>query len=108
MKIFDFSFLWKKQELREPNLYKELELGAQAKFLIESPAYERAVTRIRQHIHEQWATSPVRDTEGQTMLRLKLKVLDELESYLHNEAMTGEMASKQIDDERKREERKAA
>lgn len=98
----NWSFLKRRQEpLREVNLYREMELGAQASALQESGAYQRAVMKMREGIHTMWAQSPVADIDGQHKLRLMLKLLDDMEANIKEEADTGKLAAKQVSDEEK-------
>lgn len=84
-----------------PDLYREMRLGNEAQSLLDSPAYQRAVERMRVNIHEQWAASPVADHEGQHELRLMLKLLDAMEQHIRTEADTAKLAKQQIDQKRK-------
>jgi hypothetical protein len=98
-----WDFLKPKQKAPQaPNLYREMEMGAQAGALIESAAYQRAVLRLREGIHLKWAASPVADLDGQNKLRLMLKLLDDMEAHVKEEADTGKLASKQVADQEKR------
>jgi len=89
----------RKEEPKAPNLYREVELGGQAQALLDSSAYQRAVIAIREGIHQKWAAAPIRDVEGQAALKLMLKVLDDLEAHIEQEAQTALLASHQIADE---------
>ena len=98
----NWSFLKANWKAPAPvNLYREMDLGAQANALLESPAYQRAVQKMREGIHILWAKSPIGDIEGQQKLRMMLKLLDDMESNIKDEADTGKLASRQLADERK-------
>ena len=81
----------------EVKLAGERERGFAAQQLMENSVYRDAVTKIREGIHAKWAASPIRDVEGQTQLRIMLKLLDELEANIKSVALTGKMAAQQIE-----------
>lgn len=89
----------------EIKLIGEIDRGMRAKALMESPAFVEAFVEVRKGIHEQWAKSPIRDIEGQTNLRLMVKLLDELEGQIRSVATTGKLASVQLEHERSLKER---
>ena len=49
---------------------------------------------------EKWKTSPIRDEEGQRVLRLKWQVLQEMKKHVEDIAQTGKMASQSLEHER--------
>lgn len=83
------------------NLHLELERGGRADALLNNDIYKESVGKVRQGIHDAWAAAPLRDVEGQTNLRLMLKLLDDLEKNIKQVAQTGKMASIQIETENK-------
>ena len=98
-----WDFLWKRAEPYEPE--KVRGAGLQSQELWTSPAFERAVQKVRQGIHEKWATAPIADTAGQLTLRLLLKCLDDIEGNIRAEMNSGKVAEKQLKDEEERKQR---
>lgn len=85
------------------NLIKEMELGAKAQQLLDNASYKEAVSKVRQGIHDRWASSPIADREGQHELRLLLKLLDDLEGNIIEVAQTGKMAERQYEMEKQQD-----
>lgn len=83
---------------------KEAEEGDKAQRLLDSEAWKNAFVATRQAILEKWATSPVRDQEGQHELRLLIKLMDDLEGHIRSVANTGKLARAQIVQENKAKE----
>jgi hypothetical protein len=83
------------------NLHADLEKGSRADVLIKSQAYQDAYNGVRQAILETWASSPIRDSEGQHELRLMLKLLDDLNGHIVSMVNTGKLAGAQIEHENK-------
>lgn len=79
------------------NLPEQISRGAEAKALLDSPAFVRAFSNVRQAIHEQWAASPIRDSEGQHQLRLMLKLLNDLEGVIELAVADGKMAAQELE-----------
>lgn len=91
-----------RQPPKPPNLSIEMRLGAEASALMDSPAFQRVMERMRVQIIESWAASPLEDKEGQHELRLMLKVLDGMEQQIKDESDSGKMAKRQLEDEQRR------
>lgn len=89
----------------DAKLLGEIERGARARALLDSPVYLEALKAVRDGIYEQWAKSPIRDIEGQTSLRLMLKLLDDLEGNINRVATTGKLAAAQREHELSMKER---
>lgn len=87
---------------RAPDIARELRLGAEAQALYDSPAYQRAMERMRIQIHEAWAAAPLADRDGQHELLLTLKVLDGLEKQIKDESDSGKIAKRQLEIEAQR------
>lgn len=75
--------------------------GTRADQLLKSDIYRESVGKVRSGIIEQWAASPIRDTEGQIKLRLMLKLLDDIEQNIVSMANTGKLAAAQLQQENK-------
>jgi hypothetical protein len=86
------------------NLHADLEKGGRADQLIKSEAYQDAFKGVRQAILETWASSPIRDSEGQHELRLMLKLLEDLNGHIVSMVNTGKLAAAQIQHENKAKE----
>ena len=78
-------------------LRQDINRAAQAKELLEHPIFAGAVDAVRAAIVHQWATSPIRDTEGQHELRLMLKLLDDLMLNLKGAMNDGSLARVEIE-----------
>lgn len=85
---------------QEVQLTGESAKGARTNALLQSGEYRDAMAAVENAILEAWKTSPIRDVEGQTMLRLKLKCLHEVQSLLNDYVETGKLATIQLSHER--------
>mgnify|MGYP001598300693 CR=1 FL=1 len=90
---------------QENQLIRESGRGAKANAFLSSEIYRDAVTKLEAGIIESWKSSPVRDVEGQTYLRLMMKVLSDFQAHIKDIAQTGKMASVQLEHERSLAER---
>jgi hypothetical protein len=79
------------------NLPDLISQGAEAKALLETPAFVRAFESVRTAIHEQWESSPIRDNDGQHELRLMLKLLNDLKGVIELAVHDGKAARMEID-----------
>jgi hypothetical protein len=87
-------------EDQEQQLIRESSRGAKASALLQSAIYREAMEKVEAGILESWKSSPVRDVEGQTYLRLMMKVLTDIKAHIKDVAETGKMASVQLEHER--------
>jgi hypothetical protein len=78
-------------------LSQDINRETAAKAVLEMPAFQEAVANVRAAITTQWATSPIRDTEGQHELRLMLKLLDDLMLNLKSALNDGHIARIEIE-----------
>ena len=78
-------------------LRQDVNRAAQAKELLEHPVFAGAMEAVRAAIMHQWATSPIRDTEGQHELRLMLKLLDDLLLNIKGAINDGSLAKVEIE-----------
>ena len=74
---------------------EEIDRGHRANALLQNAMFREAFGKVRQGIHDRWAASPIRDVEGQTSLRMMLKLLDDVEGNIKSVAMTGKLAEQQ-------------
>jgi hypothetical protein len=89
----------------ELKLVKESERGAKARAVFESDVFKEAIDLIEQDTMEKWKTSPVRDAEGQLMLRLKWQILKQLKTQIMDVMQTGKMADVTLIEQRSLKER---
>jgi hypothetical protein len=82
-------------------LQEDINRETAAKAVLELPAFQEAVANVRAAITTQWATSPIRDTEGQHELRLMLKLLDDLMLNLKSALNDGHIARIEIERQNK-------
>jgi hypothetical protein len=52
---------------------------------------------VAKAIHEAWEACPVRDTEGQHVLKLQLKLLGDVRANLEQAITDGKLASIEVD-----------
>lgn len=84
------------------SLEREIDRGVKASYLLSDPLYVESVGKVRQGIHDRFASAPLSDKEGIYTLRLMLKVLDDIEGNIREVAQTGKLAEQQLKDERER------
>ncbi len=63
---------------------EELARGARAARLLSDPIFDDAFKVVEQAIMDLWAQSPIRDLEGQQLLRLELKLLGDVRAVLES------------------------
>lgn len=80
-------------DAEEMQLIKETERAAKARAVLDAELFKEAVALIEQDTLEKWKTCPVRDVEGQTALRLKWQIIQEVKRHLADVMMTGKMAA---------------
>lgn len=79
----------------------DLDRAARAKAVLDNTAYQEAFEDVRRAIHEAWEAAPVRDTEGQQILKLQLKLLSDVRANLDRAIADGKMAAIELDQRRK-------
>ena len=79
----------------------ELRRGELARMLLQNEIYVDAVSAVKQAIIDKWSSAPMRDLEGQHELKLMLKVLGDVTGYIETAMQTGQMATIQLEQERK-------
>lgn len=84
----------------DDKLDKALRDGRMATELLEMLAFQNAVESVKAAIHERWATSPLKDHEGQHELRLMLKLLEDLLGNLQVAVDNGKMAANELEIQR--------
>lgn len=88
-------------------LHQTAAQGEDAQRVLDSPAYQAAMSAMKTQIIEQWKACPVRDTEGQTLLLQLAKVADKFEGMLSGLVQSGKFAQHQINLDSERNESKA-
>ena len=79
------------------SLKDDLERGSQAAGLVASPAFQAAFASVEQAIHDLWAACPVRDLEGQQLLRLQLPLLGDVRAALESAIEDGKSAQEELE-----------
>ena len=86
-------------------MVRESAKGSRAAQLLNSDIYLESMERVEAGILDAWKSSPIRDAEGQTYLRLMMKCLTDLQGHIKDVAETGKMAEVQLNYERTLSER---
>lgn len=84
-------------------LQNNVKIGNDALAVLESEAYQLAISRMHAEIVKQWESCPVRDKEGQTLILQMKKVAKLFEENLHSMVRAGDFAQHKIDLEAARE-----
>lgn len=80
---------------------QDLERAHRARQVIDNPAFSEAFDLVAQAIHEAWESAPVRDVEGQQLLKLQLKLLGDVRANLERAIADGTIAAHELDRRRK-------
>ena len=84
-------------------LDQALDRGIKAERLLRDEMLTGAFDAVAQAIHERWAQTPVRDIEGQTNLRLQLKLLGDVRANLEQAVSDGKIAAAELKLQHRRE-----
>lgn len=84
----------------ESQLRSEAARGLRANELMADDLIVEAFTQLDKRLDEEWANSPVRDTEGRERIWLMKKLLKNVGDHLKEIAQTGKMAALQLEQER--------
>jgi hypothetical protein len=79
------------------SLEQDLDRAAKAKAALANPAIAEAFENVRKAIHDAWEAAPVRDVEGQQILRLQLKLLGDVRANLEAAIADGKIAAAEVD-----------
>lgn len=82
----------------EGKLNAEVHAGAQAERLMRDPVLTGAFEVLERLYMEQWAASPVRDTEARERIYAHLQALRSVRGHIATIADTGKLARRQLDD----------
>lgn len=74
------------------SLTQDIDRGNKAARLLADDIFVEAFNSVKAAIHQKWEESPIRDTEGQHELRLMLKLLGDVRSYLETAIVDGKIA----------------
>ena len=85
---------------QEQQLMRESARGGKAKHWLESDITKEVFSVLEADTLEKWKNSPIRDEEGQRILRLKWQVLQEMKKHVVDIATTGKMAEQSLQQER--------
>jgi hypothetical protein len=83
------------------SLDADLDRASRAKALLDNPTLQEAFALVAQAIHEAWEAAPVRDTEGQQILKLQLKLLSDVRANLERAIADGKVAAHELEHRRK-------
>lgn len=83
----------------------EAQRGDEAAQLLENPAFQEAMARLRAEVTRQWKASSLRDTDGQRLLLQLARVTDDFENILRGMVEAGKFAQGKLEEEKARRER---
>lgn len=89
----------------EARLQKEAERGAHAERLLSDSLLQEAFQKLEERIIEMWRDAPIRDTEGQQLLLVRMRTLDEIRKHIETIAKTGRLSMEMLERERTLRER---
>jgi hypothetical protein len=87
-------------EAQEQQLIRESHRGGKARSWLDSEITKEVFSVLEADTLEKWKASPIRDEEGQRILRLKWQVLQEMKKHVLDIAATGKMAEQTMEQER--------
>lgn len=80
------------------------DLGVNARLVLDNPAYQEAMARLRSELVATWENSPIRDREGHLLNLQVMKLTRLFESTLTSLIQAGKMADAQVDIDSVRDE----
>ena len=80
------------------NLAHEVERGAAARALLETPIYVDAWERMRSMLHEQWESLPTNDQARAHEIKLMLGLLVDLRTVFELAVTEGDIARAKLDE----------
>ncbi len=84
---------------QEAKLKSEVARAERANELMDDELMVEAFTLLNSKLTAEWSNSPVRDTEGRERIWLMQKLLKSVGDHLREIALTGKMASLQLQQE---------
>lgn len=86
------------------NDHTETQRALEARQVLDNPAFQGAMSMLKDQVTQQWKTCPVRDREGQLLLLQLAKLADKFEGLLVGLIETGKLAQHRIDIDAERNE----
>lgn len=83
------------------SLEADIDRAQRAEALINNPTLTEAFADVATAIHQAWEAAPVRDTEGQQILKLQLKLLSDVRANLERAIADGKVAVFELEQRRK-------
>jgi hypothetical protein len=77
--------------------YHLSDLGADARRVLDSPAFQEAIRRMRSSAYDEFKQVPIRDTEGLRLLAQAARLTDKVVTTLHEILNQGKLARATID-----------
>lgn len=93
---------------QEHQMQSESARGAAAERLLGDPLLQEAFNQVEAAIVDQWKHAPLRDTEGQALIRMRLQAFMDTKKYIEDLVTTGQLASVELERERTLAQRAAA
>lgn len=81
-------------------------MGVNARQVLDSAAYQAAMTSLKAQVVQQWKDCPVRDKEGQLLLLQLAKLADKFDGILSGMIEAGKFAEHKINLDAERDESK--
>lgn len=78
------------------SLTADVDRGAAALALLQNPLFQEAWRLVANGIHEKWEQTPIRDMEGQQLLKLQLKCLHDIKSVFELAVTDGNAAAREL------------
>lgn len=90
------------------NDHQTVEMGIQARQVLENPAFIEAMRRVHEIAHLQFKKADLRDAEGLKLARQFAAVTDDFESIMHRMVEGGKLAQLSLDKHRDESDLKRA
>jgi hypothetical protein len=78
-------------------LQQDIDRGDAAQRLLDDPFLKETFAKLRDEYVKLWEASPSRDVEGRERLWWAVRVVNEVQTDLHNIASSGRLARAQVD-----------
>jgi hypothetical protein len=83
------------------SLDADIDRANRAQALLGNPMFTEAFELVAKAIHDAWEAAPVRDVEGQQILKLQLKLLTDVKANVETAVTDGKMALIELDRRKK-------
>lgn len=84
--------------MNERDIAQQVTAGEDAARVLDSPAFKEAMKQLREEIFAEWRKCPIRDREGQVLLKQLAGVQEKFEALLGGAVQTGKLAKVKLDD----------